>query len=560
MKRRILIFLAVPGLAALFWALAQPAPAPMASLFPAGAVVYLEANNFGALLNDWNTSAEKTAWLDSGNYQAFSRSQLFLKLADAQTQFAAAAGAPPDYALLTSVAGSGSALAMYDIGKLEFLYMTRIASGRALNTSLWKTRGAYQTRHTGNADYFVKEDPPSHRVAAFAYVGDTLLLATKESLIAGALQLMARESVPSMAAEPWFIRSVQAAAAGQGDVRLVYNMAVLARTYQFRSHWVQGNVGELGQFSSGLSDLERERGEIRERRVLLRAAPAESSESVESFAGQALAAVPDDAGLYRVWLRPPGGQAAALIDEKLFPAALSNAPKSKFAPAVAQTAGPGSEADLETRIDDPPLAQRNDAAEPLRDALAGAKIDAMLDVQSTMAGADPVYVRPHFAVALIASADWNAGVIRAAIGSAAEGMWAQGAAPVWRNGANGVSELDGLGTVAIAVQGKWLVVGDAAEMVNAVFSRRNRPAAPGAAYAAGWRHARELPNFERITERIDFPQLPAETDSPAGAEPPFFSGNLASLGGVFKRAGAASIVRHDTGSMLREVVVYTLIP
>jgi len=215
MRRALLLSPIAAALAAMiFWAVAQTAPQPMPSLFPAGAVLYLEAKDFGALLADWNGSGEKRDWLASANYDAFSRSQLFLKLGDAQTQFEAAAGVPPDYPLLTSVAGSNSAVAMYDIGKLEFLYITHLPSARAMNTSLWKTRGTYQTRHAGKTDYFVKEDKPSHRVAAFAYAGDSLLLATKEELIAGALQLMSREAVPSVASEAWFASSVQAAAPG----------------------------------------------------------------------------------------------------------------------------------------------------------------------------------------------------------------------------------------------------------------------------------------------------------------------------------------------------------
>src|ERR1700683_4592357 len=218
MRRALLLFPIAAALAAMiFWAVAQTAPQPMPSLFPAGAVLYLEAKDLGALLADWNGSAEKRDWLASASYDAFSRSQLFLKLGDAQTQFATAAGVPPDYALLTSVAGSNSAIAIYDIGKLEFLYIAHVPSARAMNTSLWQTRGSYQTRHAGNADYFVKEDKPSHRVAAFAYTGDSLLLATREDLIAGALQLMAHEALPSVASEPWFVNSVQSAAPGSAD-------------------------------------------------------------------------------------------------------------------------------------------------------------------------------------------------------------------------------------------------------------------------------------------------------------------------------------------------------
>jgi hypothetical protein len=114
----------------------------------------------------------------------------------------------------------------------------------------------------------------------------------------------------------------------------------------------------------------------------------------------------------------------------------------------------------------------------------------------------------------------------------------------------------------MAADGKWLIVGDSAEMVNAVFARRNRPALAGAAYAAGWRHARELPNFERMTKLIDFPQLPATSSdqNQAGGEPPFFSGNLASLGRTLKRIDTATIVVHDEGTMLRESAVYKLNP
>jgi hypothetical protein len=558
MRRRLLILSPVAAVAAatMFWALAQPAPQPMSGVFPAGALLYLEAKDFRALLADWNGSAEKRDWLASANYEGFSRSLLFLKLGDAQTQFATAAGVPPDYALLTSVAGSNSAVAMYDIGKLEFLYVAHIPSARAMNTSLWKLRGTYQTRHAGNADYFVKEDRASHRVAAFTYTGDTLLLATKEELIAGALRLMARDALPSVAAEQWFTDSVQAAAAGPNDLRLVYNMSSLARTYQFRSHWIQSNVPELRQFISGLADLERVRGEIRERRVLLRATPAEATESAESATGQLLAAVPDDAGLYRAWLHPTPGQAAQWIEEKLFPAATASAPRSKFAPTVSETPDAGSEVDLESRIDERPVTEDRDSLKALRDRLAAARIDAMLDVSSTRIDADQVYVRPHSVIVLLAATAWDAEAIRTALGSAAEGVWSNGSAATWRTGAGGVRELEGLGKLAMASDGKWLVVGDSAETVSAVFARRNRTALAGAAYAAGWRHARELPNFERMTTLIDFPQLP-----PDGAgEPSYFSANLASMGRTLRRVDTASIVVHDAGTMLRESIVYKLNP
>ena len=80
---------------------------------PAGAQVYLEAKDFGALLREWNGSAEKRQWVGGANYNVFSKSRLFLRLEEAQGEFATAAGLPVDSGLLSQLAGGASALAIY---------------------------------------------------------------------------------------------------------------------------------------------------------------------------------------------------------------------------------------------------------------------------------------------------------------------------------------------------------------------------------------------------------------------------------------------------------------
>jgi hypothetical protein len=344
--------------AVLYWSIfgfAQPGTQALAPLFPSGALLYLEAKDFGALLAQWNAGEEKKTWLESASYQAFQRSQLLLRLSNAQTEFAAAAGLPADYAMVESVAGGNSALAMYRIGDLEFLYVTRLPQARLIETGLWKERASYQSRNAGGATYYVKTDKDSRRVAAFAAAGDLLILATKEELIGGALELLARSSRPAVVSEPWFAQAVQSAAPGAHDLRLVYNLERLTRTPQFRRHWLQRNVAELAEFASGLTDLEKTAGEIRERRVLLRATPAADRTPAEAAAGQLAALVPDDAALYRVWAQPTAEQAARTIEEKLFGSGTASGRASKEAPTVAESMEAGAEENLETRIDEPPL-------------------------------------------------------------------------------------------------------------------------------------------------------------------------------------------------------------
>jgi len=564
---------AAASLAALspWWALAQAAPRPLAALFPSGALLYLEAKDFRALVADWNASAERRAWLASANYQVFSRSHLWLRMADTQRDFAKAAGVPPDYALLQSVAGGESALAIYDIGKLEFLYASRLDQARVLNTTLWRARGTYQTRRAAGVDYYVREDRDSHRTAAFAYSGGLLLAATREDLVSGALELLARQTRPSLSREAWFADAVQAAAPGDRDVRLVYNMERLAGSPHFRSYWVQRNVGDLREFRSGLADLERVRGEIRERRVLLRPNPAADQTASESAAGQLLALMPDAAGLYRVWANPSASQVGLWMNEKLFASGAGPALERRLAPAVAADGIAGAEQDLEVRIDQPPLTddRAGQAFAELGRQIGAVQLRAMLELENTRVDADQVFVRPQAALVLLADRAWDAAAIRTALTAAANGLWtSSGLGAGWRTaataGANGVQEMDGLGVLAMAVDGNRLIVGNSTELVNAVLARRTQPAVAGGVYVAGWKHARELPNFERISRLIDFPQISppgqAGADAAQGREPLFYSENAASLGRSLGRLDTATITVHDPGPMLRETVIYRLNP
>ena len=79
--------------------LAAPAERHLPELIPAGSLLVVQASDFSSLVHDWNDSPEKQLWLASSNYAAFSRSRLYLRLGDAQGEFATAAGLPPDMSL-----------------------------------------------------------------------------------------------------------------------------------------------------------------------------------------------------------------------------------------------------------------------------------------------------------------------------------------------------------------------------------------------------------------------------------------------------------------------------
>jgi hypothetical protein len=556
------------SLVLLVWMFAQTPPSSLpdlARLVPAGPALYMEAKDFGSLLSDWNASDEKRLWLAGDNFQVFSRSRLYLKLQQAQTEFAAAAGVPPDLDLLSNVAGKQSALAIYDIGKLEFLYITRLSSDRFVDGALWKTRGSYQPRQSSGIDYYIKTDPASKRVAAFAVAKDYVVLATREDVLAGALALIAGPSASGagspVAGEQWFDKSVREAKS-PGELRMVMDLEKLTHSPHFRSYWVQQNITDLRQYAAAIADAGRASGDLHEARVLLRSTEI-APDWNEAAVGEVQRMAPANAGVYRAWASPTPQKAFELLRRKILQPLPETQIASKTAPVVALDSGAvGDESELEVRIDEPPLETgAREIGSELRKLLENVPLNAMLDIGSTKLQPDGVFVGTDSGVVLLAAADWDSNAVQSAVAAAFGDLLTTDQLGVhWLNrgsGANSYFELDGLHPLALAVRGKVLAIASSKELLEAMLAGgANSPATSGARYAALYRHSIELPNFVKMMRLIDNPLVKQTTGD--AAEPAFFSGNVASLGQTLGRFGSESISVHDTGSIVTQNVVYKL--
>lgn len=525
MKSRILI--AVAACIGAMWILAQTvATQPsLARYCPPGSLLLLEAQDFAAIVRDWNGSPEKQLWTGSDNFAVFSRSRLYLRLEEAQKEFAAAAGFLPDMSLVDSVAGRQSSLALYDIGKLEFLYITHLDAPRALETALWQTRSSYELRNSSGLPYYVRIDPVSGRGAAFASAEGLLLLATREDLVAASLALIAQQGGTALAQESWYTAALKAAGT-PGEIRMVMNMPALLLTPYFRSYWIQRNVSELRPYSAAVSDIFREAGEIREDRVFLRDQPAENASAREAAVAQVLAYVPPDTGLYRAWAAPAGALVLGLIEDKLVSPGLDN---NESAPESITGIG----ADLETRIDRKPLesSSRNETLQLITPLLERTAIEALLHVQSSRTLPGGVFIGNHTALVLLGAADWSLDAIRKILPS-----------------------------IEVGGRERTLVLADTPEMLQSITERLNSaPAGNGAAYAAEYRHSRELQPFTKMMSMIDHSrQAQWMPGGNSAREPFFFSENIASLGRALERVESASIIVNDKENVISQTVKYRL--
>jgi hypothetical protein len=546
---------------ALLQAPAQPPrQTGITALLPAGATLVLQTKDFAALVGDWNTSAEKTKWLASANYKAFSRSRLFLRLKGAMDEFSSAAGVPPDMALVSDVAGAESALALYDIGKLEFLFVTHLPSAKTMENALWRTRGTYQPRQAAGTPFYVRVDPQSKRVVAFGVRNQYLVLATREDLLAGALTLIGGQGgTSSVETEGWFAQSVKAAGA-PGDLRLVADLGTLVKQPHFRTYWVQDNITELKQYVSAVSDLTRTPSEIREERVLLRAEERPAAESAAGL-GEIVRLVPDTAGLYRAWMAPAAEQAAALIFEKVIATSNAAAQRDRTAPRLGSTAAvAGGGGDFESRIDEEARGPRATTYQmgALAQLVGSEALTAMLHVEATRAASDGVFVDRGSVIVLARPSAWPQGGARDAVTALVDPVWTKAHLGMrWadaRIGTQTFSRLEGLETVAVAERGRLLLVASDPALLAAVLDATSKPAvALEGAYAAGFRHAFERGRFVSVTRFVDNALAGSEN-----REPLFFSENLASLSNTLSRVDSASIVVRDRGATVSQTMTYRL--
>jgi hypothetical protein len=564
MKRVVIIFCIALTCAGIGWAAyraGSPSDMALSKFIPAGPMLYLEAQDFSSLLNDWNSSSQKRQWTQSDNYEVFSRSRLFLRLKGAGDQFAAAAGLPPDMDFLSQVAGQHSALAVYDIGKLQFLYITYLPSAKSMQTSLYQTRAKFEPRNAGGVDFYIRRTTESEREVAFAISGDYLFLATREDLIAGALQLIAGKQDRTVENESWWSQSTSAAGRA-GDLRMVLDLQTLVPNGYFRTYWVQQNITDLSQYSAAVSDLFRSGKEYREERVLIRKKEPERPPSSASLAAAADLSrlVPDDAGLYAVAANPETDSCVALLETKILAPHLGLAPAAQTAPQVQLTSGEqGASSDLETRIDQAPAAARvtTSSASSLKELLNKTPVLASLQLQSTQRDSAGVFVRIHSAVVLSAAVDWSEDNVDAAMNDFVRPSLTAGQLGVSWQQKSGYRQLDGLWPLAVYVRGKYLLVSDHPLLMESVLSNLGRKSdRKPLDYYAGFNHRRERENFARFTRLVDRPNMPSAFQNASHREPQFFSGNMASLSSTLGDVSAERIEIRSEPGKVRQSVTY----
>jgi len=297
----------------------------LAAVMPAGAMLYIQARDLSTLMKTWLASPVRGRFYKSASFTAFSRSRIYLKLQARRKDFEAALGFGIDESRLAELAGGASSVAMYDIGKLELIFVTEIPRERAVATALFKNTPKFQERSGDGISYYVRDITTDggrlNQEFCFAYTEGKLIVTTTEGLMIRALKNAKEAGSDSL------ISAVTANAGAAGndfathDVTMWLDQAKLNKNRYFTANWIHGNAARgrtsLGTIESGILDLQITKEGILERRWFKLARGAGET---RSLAGEQLAAldrfVPDDAQLLEA--HAPGDELAPAVSQALF--------------------------------------------------------------------------------------------------------------------------------------------------------------------------------------------------------------------------------------------------
>jgi hypothetical protein len=248
-------------------------PYELADDCPRGALVYAQVSDLPELLRLWEGSELKERYLASTNFRQFRNGHIALKLAERAGEFTDALGFTPAAAALSEVTEKKAAFAVYDIGKLELVFVARVSEEKALAARFFTAAGYAGETELSDGTVYRSADVEADRgrqrqKILFAFVKGRFVLATSEALMLRALANINNKSRPDrLTDEPSFKTLSRELSPHFASVWV--DQTRLNGDYYFKHYWAMGDAARLKKIRAGLFDFEMRDGSWIERREYL---------------------------------------------------------------------------------------------------------------------------------------------------------------------------------------------------------------------------------------------------------------------------------------------------
>jgi hypothetical protein len=588
----------------------------LAGDLPRGALVYAQFANLPELLKQWDQSQLKERYLGSTNYQQLQHRHLALKLISRWEEFNNALGFPIDLAAIGSSTDGEAALAIYDIGQLDLLFVAPISEEKVALTTFFSSKDQFEEAEAADGTPYYRQTVEADRgrqkqVFAFATVNGRFLLGTNEKLFLRAVaNITRRAKKDSIADDPTFKTLSQKLTPHFATIWV--DQSRLNADYYFKRYWLMQNVDELKSIRAGIFDLEQQQSRWIERREFLTTRPAARSNSGIATAElrTLYSHTPDDAPFVR--LRSVVNDASLpgqIIRDTLFDSPVEQDSGGRtwswdsyssddfyaFGDDDYQSYDRYSSLgdNYDTTIDDPYDARVTDRAEPGRNPQAAELEQQFLaGLQNVLGPARPssvaVATTPHATkgplfvefrkVAIFnlhAPGNLKRELLEQTVAQGAQGRLMivnAGSQPRWESRSDaGLAwrylDLPMLGwEICYAVKDSMLIVANSNDLMKAVLGAHQTDQQSSVSVTADAdeltiiRFDRRKESFDDIVNVLDadaIKQQQTATGATAGSQE-FFSGNISSLLNVASDVSRIEIKRKSSGNNLHEQIEFVM--
>lgn len=245
----------------------------LAEELPRGALVYAQFSNLPAMIQEWDRSQLKERYLNSTNYRQLQHRHLPLKLISRWEEFNNALGFPLDVATITGATETSAAVAVYDIGQLDLVFIAPMSEEKVALTQFFTNKDQFEgTESPGGVVYYKQTVEADHgrqkQVVAFTAQSGRFILATNENLLLRTVANLSRKNPKdTLAADPAFASLSRKLK--PHFVTVWVDQTKLNDDYYFKQYWLMQNVDQLKGIRAGMFDLEMQKGRWIERREFL---------------------------------------------------------------------------------------------------------------------------------------------------------------------------------------------------------------------------------------------------------------------------------------------------
>jgi hypothetical protein len=291
---------------------------------PRGALVYAQVSDLPALLRLWGESKLKEKYLASTNFRQFQNGHVALKLAGRLQEFNDSLGFTLDVATLADATEKKAAVAVYNIGRMEMVFVAPVGEEKALAARFFEDADRFEKTELPDGTIYYSRDVEADRgrqkqQILFAFARGRFILATGEQLMLRTLaNVNGKSRSDSLSDDPSF--KTLSGEVNPHFVAVWVDQARLNNDYYFKHYWAMGDAARLEGIRAGIFDFERREGSWMERReYLLQAEARRRSASPSRQDLQDLAAsIPGDAAYARLRVLEDGAEtAASLIGDTL---------------------------------------------------------------------------------------------------------------------------------------------------------------------------------------------------------------------------------------------------